>query len=80
MIRIIATPLRYVISFGLLLLMWHAAVAGFHIPPYLLPEPGVVLETLQAEWPSFLQAAQVTFFNMLVGGAAGISWDSFLVR
>jgi NitT/TauT family transport system permease protein len=73
MIRLVATPLRYVVSFGLLILAWHAAVAGFQIPPYLLPEPRVVLETLQAEWPSFIQAAQVTFFNMLVGGAAGIS-------
>jgi NitT/TauT family transport system permease protein len=72
MIRTAITGLRYIVSFSLLLLVWHCAVVGFRIPPYLLPDPSDVLRTLNSESQSFLLAARFTFSNMLVGGAIGI--------
>lgn len=48
------------LSFALGLAGWEAAVAWWQIPPYLLPAPSRVAQTLVAEWPSLAASWWVT--------------------
>ena len=40
------TLLRGIISFVMLILVWHIIVIGFNLPPYILPSPILVLKSL----------------------------------
>ncbi len=71
--RVLTTVLQYAASLTLLIGLWEACVRLLSIPPYLLPDPVQVFETLGRESPVFLSAAILTFGNMLAGSAIGIS-------
>lgn len=70
--RILFSGVRIVASLAALFLIWFAFVAAFDIPPYLLPSPLKVLETLVIEHARFMDAAASTFSNAIVGGTIGI--------
>jgi NitT/TauT family transport system permease protein len=63
-------------TLGLAALVWHLAVARLHLPPYVLPRPGVVLRTLVADWPilsaSLLVTLKTTLQGLLLACAGGI--------
>ncbi|MEO8165251.1 MAG: ABC transporter permease subunit, partial [Betaproteobacteria bacterium] len=45
---------------ALMLVLWHALVAINHIPPYIVPGPLLVLQTLVQDWDSLCQSLLVT--------------------
>jgi NitT/TauT family transport system permease protein len=62
---------------GLLaLLLWEGAVRLFEVPPYLLPGPLLVLQTLITEWPelfpSLLITLQITVVAFLAATVSGV--------
>ncbi|WP_204139846.1 ABC transporter permease [Halomicronema sp. CCY15110] len=62
---------------GLLaLLLWEGAVRLFAVPPYLLPGPLLVFQTLIAEWPelfpSLLITLQITVVAFLAATVSGV--------
>jgi NitT/TauT family transport system permease protein len=60
----------------LVVVLWHAAVKVFAVPPYVLPGPGLVLATLVADgallWHSLLVTLVVTFEGFLLAAVGGI--------
>lgn len=68
----LAVIVRYAVSIGLLFLAWGAATRLLAVPPYLLPDPATVLNTLFVERLMLAQAAKTTLLNALVGGTCGI--------
>lgn len=59
----------------LVVVVWDVYVRLAHVPHYILPGPGLVLQTLVADWdiliPAFLVTAKITFLALglaLVGG------------
>lgn len=75
---VLSNFIRYLVCLAILVAAWHAAVALFAIPPYLLPGPSRVVATLTREFGFFAEGAAFTVTNMLVGGLAGITFG-FLV-
>lgn len=65
--------LRFAVSIGLLVAAWAGVTRLFAIPPFLLPAPGAVFETLILEWRSLAEASVSTLTNALVGGTCGIA-------
>lgn len=63
---------KYGVSIVLLLAVWHMVTVIFHVPPYVLPAPRAVVETLVTEWPMFQRHATVTLGNAVIGGLLGI--------
>ncbi len=55
-----AAWLRPLIFLLLLFGLWDVAIRVFQIPPYQIPAPKVVVETLWAEWPNLLAEAWPT--------------------
>lgn len=49
---------------------WDVVVRVNHIPPYLLPGPGLVLGTLIGDWPVLSQSLAVTLITALEGFVA----------
>src|SRR5438874_11614390 len=60
----IALPI-VVLAFGLLL--WEAIVWINHIPPYVLPGPGLILRTLVDDWELLSQSLAVTLATTIEG-------------
>ena len=56
--------------------IWHAAVLLYAIPSYVLPGPGLVAQTLIADWPllsdSLVATLVTTFEGLLLAVAGGI--------
>lgn len=71
--------LRFVLPFATLalgILVWDLTVRIKSIPPYVLPSPGLVFETLVADWPilwsSLLVTLITTFQGLLLALAGGV--------
>jgi putative hydroxymethylpyrimidine transport system permease protein len=64
--------LRPLLVLLVLLLAWQLFVWVSAIPPFLLPGPLAVLETLVARWPSLLRHAGVTLSEILLGLGCGL--------
>lgn len=67
------TVARYLASLLLLVAAWEVFVRALNIPPYILPLPEKILSTLWQEQQFFVNAAQFTFTNMILGAALGIT-------
>jgi NitT/TauT family transport system permease protein len=52
---------------ALVLLVWEAIVRIANIPPYVLPAPGLILQTLVADWSLLWQSLLVTLLTTLEG-------------
>ena len=52
---------------ALVLLVWEAIVRIGNIPPYVLPAPGLILQTLVADWSLLWQSLLVTLLTTLEG-------------
>ncbi len=69
--------LRPLIFLLLLFWLWDLAIRLFQIPPYQIPAPKAVVETLWAEWPSLLAEAWpttvATVEGFLLSAVFGIS-------
>ena len=65
-----------VLMLALVLLAWDVVVRTFAIPPYVLPGPGLVLNTLIADggllWQSLLVTLTTTFEGFLLAAIGGI--------
>ncbi len=61
----------------LVVLVWHAIVRVFAIPPFVLPGPGLVLATLVADgsllWHSLLVTLTITFEGFALAAIGGIA-------
>ena len=70
----IALPL---LVLALIVLAWDGIVRGLSIPPYVLPGPGLVLNTLIADggllWQSLLVTLGTTFEGFVLAAAGGIA-------
>jgi len=66
-----------VVVLALALLIWDAAVWFWEIPPYVLPTPGLVLQTLVTDWSvlsqSLLVTLTTTFEGFLLASAGGVA-------
>ena len=60
----IALPILVLV---LLLLIWEAVVRINHIPPYVLPGPGLILATLVDDWQLLSQSLLVTLATTVEG-------------
>jgi len=56
-----------VIVLALILIAWEAVVSIAHIPPYVLPAPTLILETLIADGPLLWQSLLVTLLTTIEG-------------
>jgi NitT/TauT family transport system permease protein len=69
----IALPIFVLI---LVLLIWDAAIAIWQIPPYVLPAPRLVLQTMATDWSvlsqSLLVTLTTTFEGFLLAAAGGV--------
>ena len=64
--------------FGLLVIAaWQAAVVAFGIPPYIVPSPFAVAQTLVAEWPilgsALISTLEVTLSALFIAVVAGVA-------
>jgi len=59
-----------------LLGLWQGAVTGFQLPPYLVPSPLLMLQTLVTDWQSLggalLVTLKITLFAFLVAVVVGV--------
>ncbi len=60
-------PLRSVIVFAGLILLWHIVVVASGTPHYILPAPARVATALVSHWPALLGHAAVTIAEILLG-------------
>jgi NitT/TauT family transport system permease protein len=60
----VALPIA-LLAFGLVI--WNAAVAIWKIPPYVLPTPGLVWQTLVGDWPLLSRSLLVTLTTTVEG-------------
>src|SRR5215467_1684419 len=56
-----------ILVFAFLLLIWEAIVRFNHIPPYVLPGPGLILATLVDDWQLLSQSLLVTLATTVEG-------------
>jgi len=56
-----------ILVLALLLLIWEAIVRINHIPPYVLPGPGLILTTLVDDWELLSQSLAVTLVTTVEG-------------
>src|SRR6059058_6187246 len=56
-----------VVVLALVLLIWEAIVRINHIPPYVLPGPGLILSTLVDDWELLSQSLLVTLATTVEG-------------
>ncbi len=65
-----------VLTLALLVLVWDLAVRLFAVPPFVLPGPGLVLDTLIADagllWQSLLVTLTITFEGFALAAFGGI--------
>ena len=59
-----------------LLAVWQALVTGFKLPPYLVPTPVLMFETLATEWQSLggslLVTLKITLLSFIAATVAGV--------
>src|SRR5438046_2916457 len=64
------------LALALGILAWDLVVRAKSIPPYVLPSPGLVLETLITDWPilwsSLLETLKITFEGLLLALFGGV--------
>ena len=56
-----------VVVLALVFLIWEAFVRINHIPPYVLPDPGLILRTLMDDWELLSQSLVVTLATTVEG-------------
>ena len=56
-----------VLGVVLLILAWHFYVVAFNVPPAVLPKPGLVLDSMIANWRAIVQEGRVTLLESLYG-------------
>src|SRR5262245_18667097 len=56
-----------VLGMLLLLLLWHFYVIAFNVPPAVLPRPGLVLDSMIANWRVIVQEGTITLLESLYG-------------
>jgi len=56
-----------VLGLALLILVWHASVVAFNIPPVVLPRPGLVLDSTISNWRLIVSAGWITLLESLYG-------------
>jgi NitT/TauT family transport system permease protein len=56
-----------VIVLAFVLAIWELAVRVENIPPYVLPAPGLILQTLIADWALLMQSLLVTLITTVEG-------------
>lgn len=47
--------------------VWQAAVSGFHVPPYIMPSPGMALDSMLANRGDIAKAVMLTLRNAALG-------------
>lgn len=66
-----------VVMLALVVLAWDLAVRAFNVPPYVLPSPGLVFATLNADgtllWQSLLVTLTITFEGFVLAALGGIA-------
>ncbi|MGV3573029.1 MAG: ABC transporter permease [Ramlibacter sp.] len=59
-----------------LLLLWQGLVVGFKLPPYLVPSPALMIETLFTDWVmlgnALLFTLKITVFSFLAAVVVGV--------
>jgi NitT/TauT family transport system permease protein len=56
-----------VLGLALLILVWHAGVVVFNVPPVILPRPGLVLDSTLANWRLIVAEGSITLLESLYG-------------
>jgi NitT/TauT family transport system permease protein len=56
-----------VLGLALLILVWHAGVVVFNVPPVILPLPGLVLDSTLANWRLIVSEGWITLLESLYG-------------
>jgi NitT/TauT family transport system permease protein len=56
-----------VLGLALLILVWHAGVVAFNVPPVILPLPGQVLDSTIANWRLIASEGWITLLESLYG-------------
>ena len=56
-----------VLGLALLILVWHAGVVAFDVPPVILPRPGLVLDSTLANWRLIVSEGWITLLESLYG-------------
>ena len=56
-----------VLGLALLILVWHAGVVAFNVPPVILPRPGLVLDSTIANWRLIVSEGWITLLESLYG-------------
>jgi NitT/TauT family transport system permease protein len=56
-----------VLGLALLILVWHAGVVAFNVPPVILPRPGLVLDSTVANWRLIVSEGWITLLESLYG-------------
>ncbi|UTV30206.1 ABC transporter permease [Photobacterium atrarenae] len=69
--------LRALISFGIILGLWQAAVIVFSLPPFILPGPVAVLNKLMARFDVLWHHTLVTSTEVLLGLLLGLAMGLF---
>ncbi len=69
-LRAVLLPLA---AFLVLIAVWEAAVAAFHVPPFLLPAPSAIVRAVTQFGPTFLTVhATATLETILIGFALSV--------
>ncbi len=56
-----------VLGLALLILVWHASVVAFKVPPVVLPRPGLVLDSTISNWRLIVSEGWITLLESLYG-------------
>jgi NitT/TauT family transport system permease protein len=56
-----------VLGLALLILVWHAGVVAFNVPPVILPRPGLVLDSTIVNWRLIVSEGWITLLESLYG-------------
>jgi NitT/TauT family transport system permease protein len=56
-----------VLGLALLILVWHAGVVALNVPPVILPRPGLVLDSIIANWRLIVSEGWITLLESLYG-------------
>jgi NitT/TauT family transport system permease protein len=75
--RMLQAWLPWIIIVGALL-VWEAGVRGFAIPPFILPAPSAIAESMARWWQPLLDNSAQTLMTTLVGFGAAILFGLFL--
>src|SRR5213080_3139238 len=66
--RALRVALPFVVL-ALVLAAWHAVVVYYELPPFKLPGPGLVFDTLVSDWPALSRSLAITLITTLEGFA-----------